>query len=114
METITLAPEIMDQDIEAMQVEPATRRVDKGQPTAAGDVSRRTLAREKLAPTNVGGYFVTGPVPATQAALDYQRIERAIGYLQAHFAEQPDLAAVASAAHLSEYHFQRVFSRWAG
>ena len=52
--------------------------------------------------------------PLTQASLDYQRIERAIRYLQSHFLEQPDLATVARAAHLSEYHFQRLFSRWAG
>ena len=52
--------------------------------------------------------------PASQAALDYERIERAIAYLQTHFLEQPDLAAVARAAHMSEFHFQRVFSRWAG
>ena len=55
-----------------------------------------------------------GLAPLTQASLDYQRIERAIRYLQAHFLEQPDLATVARAAHLSEYHFQRLFSRWAG
>jgi AraC family transcriptional regulator of adaptative response/methylated-DNA-[protein]-cysteine methyltransferase len=55
-----------------------------------------------------------GVAPLTQASLDYQRIERAIRYLQAHFLEQPDLATVARAAHLSEYHFQRLFSRWAG
>jgi len=52
--------------------------------------------------------------PLTQASLDYQRIEKAIAYLQAHYLEQPSLATVARAAHLSEYHFQRVFSRWAG
>ena len=55
-----------------------------------------------------------GLAPLTQASLDYQRIERAIRYLEAHCLEQPDLAAVARAAHLSEYHFQRLFSRWAG
>lgn len=52
--------------------------------------------------------------PLSQAALDYQRIAKAIAYLQAHFLEQPELADVARAAHMSEYHFQRVFSRWAG
>src|SRR5258707_10496437 len=51
---------------------------------------------------------------ASQAALDYQRIEKAICYLQEHFLEQPDLSAIARAAHLSEFHFQRLFSRWAG
>jgi len=52
--------------------------------------------------------------PVSQAAMDYQRIAKAIAYLQAHFLEQPELAEVARAAHMSEYHFQRVFSRWAG
>jgi len=51
---------------------------------------------------------------ATQAALDYRRIEKAITFLQEHFLEQPDLAAVARSTHLSEYHFQRMFTRWAG
>ena len=54
------------------------------------------------------------PVPLTQAALDYQRIEKAIVYLHSHFLEQPNLAAAARAAHVSEYHFQRIFTRWAG
>ncbi len=52
--------------------------------------------------------------PLSQVALDYQRIEKAIRYLQANYLEQPDLASVACAVHLSEYHFQRLFSRWAG
>jgi len=34
--------------------------------------------------------------------------------LAEHFHEQPDLATAARVAHLSEFHFQRVFSRWAG
>jgi len=50
----------------------------------------------------------------TQAALDYQRIAKAISFLSAHALEQPHLATVARAAHLSEFHFQRVFTRWVG
>ena len=50
----------------------------------------------------------------TQASLDYQRIEKAIVYLQAHYLEQPDLTTLAQAAHMSDFHFQRVFTRWAG
>ena len=50
----------------------------------------------------------------SQASLDYARIERAILYLQHKFLDQPDLATVARAMHMSEYHFQRLFSRWAG
>jgi len=49
-----------------------------------------------------------------QSSLDYLRIEKAIRYLQSHFLEQPDLAAAARSVHLSEYHFQRLFTRWAG
>ena len=45
---------------------------------------------------------------------DYERIARAITYLQHHAAAQPDLATVARHVHLSEFHFQRLFLRWAG
>jgi AraC family transcriptional regulator of adaptative response/methylated-DNA-[protein]-cysteine methyltransferase len=45
---------------------------------------------------------------------DYQRIEQAIRFLQASYRRQPDLGEVARSAHLSEYHFQRLFTRWVG
>jgi AraC family transcriptional regulator of adaptative response/methylated-DNA-[protein]-cysteine methyltransferase len=45
---------------------------------------------------------------------DYQRIARAIEFISANFREQPDLASVAAHVGLSEYHFQRLFRRWAG
>src|SRR5690242_4830266 len=45
---------------------------------------------------------------------DYIRIEKTIRYLKDHAVEQPDLRAVAEVAGLSEFHFQRLFSRWAG
>ncbi|MCG8519434.1 MAG: methylated-DNA--[protein]-cysteine S-methyltransferase [Pseudomonadales bacterium] len=45
---------------------------------------------------------------------DYERIARAIQYLRSHTGDQPSLAAVAEHVHLSEYHFQRLFRRWAG
>ena len=45
---------------------------------------------------------------------DYGRIERAIRYLESHFREQPELEDVARATGLSAFHFQRLFSRWAG
>ncbi len=44
----------------------------------------------------------------------YARIARAIEYLRAQAHCQPSLAAVAAEVGLSEYHFQRLFSRWAG
>ncbi len=45
---------------------------------------------------------------------DYARIAAAIRFLQQHFADQPSLTQVADAVHLSEYHLQRLFTRWAG
>lgn len=45
---------------------------------------------------------------------DYDRIASAITYIQANVTAQPTLEAVASHVHLSPYHFQRLFTRWAG
>lgn len=56
----------------------------------------------------------TSETDLRQLSQDYVLVERAIAYLDAHALQQPDLAAVASAVGLSEFHFQRVFSRWAG
>jgi AraC family transcriptional regulator of adaptative response/methylated-DNA-[protein]-cysteine methyltransferase len=45
---------------------------------------------------------------------DAERVTRAIRYLEQHSRVQPSLEAVAAAAGLSPYHFQRLFRRWAG
>jgi AraC family transcriptional regulator of adaptative response/methylated-DNA-[protein]-cysteine methyltransferase len=45
---------------------------------------------------------------------DYERVARAIRYLDAHWREQPSLGAVARHVGLSESHLQRLFTRWAG
>lgn len=45
---------------------------------------------------------------------DYERIARAIEFIAANVEAQPDLAEVAAHARLSPFHFQRLFSRWAG
>jgi AraC family transcriptional regulator of adaptative response/methylated-DNA-[protein]-cysteine methyltransferase len=50
----------------------------------------------------------------TQKSSDYQRVEKAIHYLEANYRQQPDLEQVARSVHLSKYHFQRLFKRWAG
>ena len=44
----------------------------------------------------------------------YRTVELAIEYLQEHAREQPRLADVAAHVGLSEFHFQRRFSEWAG
>ena len=45
---------------------------------------------------------------------DYDRVSQALEYVAQHASEQPDLADIASEVRLSEYHFQRLFSRWVG
>ncbi len=45
---------------------------------------------------------------------DYQRIEQAIRFLERNFSQQPSLKEVADHIGLSEFHFQRLFKRWAG
>jgi AraC family transcriptional regulator, regulatory protein of adaptative response / methylated-DNA-[protein]-cysteine methyltransferase len=45
---------------------------------------------------------------------DFARIARAIRYLDNKFRDQPRLADIASHAGLSEFHFNRLFRRWAG
>ena len=54
------------------------------------------------------------PSSYSQLAEDYQRIEQAIQYLDDHYQDQPSLEEVAANLGLSEFHFQRLFTRWAG
>ena len=49
-----------------------------------------------------------------QHQIDYRRVERGIAYIAAHFREGPALEEVAAAAHVSPFHFQRMFTAWAG
>jgi len=50
----------------------------------------------------------------SSGAEDYDRVERAIRFLETNFKSQPSLADIAESACLSQYHFQRIFRRWAG
>jgi AraC family transcriptional regulator, regulatory protein of adaptative response / methylated-DNA-[protein]-cysteine methyltransferase len=45
---------------------------------------------------------------------DYQRIARAIRYLERHLEQQPGLEDLATELDLSPFHCQRLFQRWAG
>jgi len=49
-----------------------------------------------------------------QLSQDYARIEQAIQYLEENFRRQPSLGEIAAHLGLSEYHFQRLFTRWVG
>lgn len=45
---------------------------------------------------------------------DYNRIAQAIEYITANIEKQPSLDDIANHINLSPYHFQRLFSQWAG
>lgn len=45
---------------------------------------------------------------------DYQRIEKAITFITNNFRGQPSLDEVAQQVHLSPFHFQKLFKKWAG
>jgi AraC family transcriptional regulator, regulatory protein of adaptative response / methylated-DNA-[protein]-cysteine methyltransferase len=46
--------------------------------------------------------------------INYLRIEQAIKYLEKNFLKQPELEDIAESVQLSPYHFQRLFTEWAG
>jgi AraC family transcriptional regulator of adaptative response/methylated-DNA-[protein]-cysteine methyltransferase len=49
-----------------------------------------------------------------EAGRHYRQMGRAIRFLADHYLEQPTLEDAASAAGLSEFHFQRLFTRYVG
>src|ERR1700690_828288 len=50
----------------------------------------------------------------SQAAMDYARVERALQFLNANRLRRPTLDEIAAHVHLSPFHFERLFQRWAG
>lgn len=49
-----------------------------------------------------------------QDEINFNRIAEAINYIQSNFKEQPSLEQIAEKVNLSPFHFQRLFSDWAG
>lgn len=49
-----------------------------------------------------------------QNSINFDRITQAIRYLNANFRIQPSLEEVAQSVHLSPFHFQKMFTDWAG
>lgn len=50
----------------------------------------------------------------TQEKINYNRIAAAIDYIRENFKDQPNLDEIAEKIHLSPFHFQRLFTEWAG
>lgn len=63
--------------------------------------------------STLGGEIVIDPLAPTSTN-DYERIAEAINYLANNAQRQPSLDDVARHMHMSPFHFQRLFSRWAG
>jgi len=55
-----------------------------------------------------------GTMRMLTSAKDYKRIEKAILFLEKNIRLQPGLKELSRIMNLSEYHFQRLFRRWAG
>jgi AraC family transcriptional regulator of adaptative response/methylated-DNA-[protein]-cysteine methyltransferase len=51
---------------------------------------------------------------SVQEEINYQRIEKAITWLSENYLRQPTLQEVAETVHVSEFHFQKLFSEWVG
>ena len=49
-----------------------------------------------------------------QEKTNYSRIAEALGYIKTNFKTQPGLEEVAEKIHVSPFHFQRMFTEWAG
>ena len=71
------------------------------------------LMTEDAEPKSAAAY-AAGRQTEAQLAQDYARIERALRYICENFRDQPGLDDIAAAAALSPFHFQRLFTRWAG
>lgn len=50
----------------------------------------------------------------TQQEINYARIADAIDYIKENFRQQPNLDTLAKKVNLSPFHFQRLFTDWAG
>lgn len=49
-----------------------------------------------------------------QEIINYNRIAKAIEYIKMNFKDQPNLDEVAKEINMSPFHFQRLFTEWAG
>lgn len=49
-----------------------------------------------------------------QEEINYSRIAEAISYIKENFKEQPSLEQIAEHVNLSPFHFQKMFTDWAG
>jgi O-6-methylguanine DNA methyltransferase len=49
-----------------------------------------------------------------QDSINFNRVAEALEYISQNFKQQPDLEEIAAKVHVSPFHFQRIFTEWAG
>ena len=49
-----------------------------------------------------------------QSAINFERISKAIEFINSNYKNQPSLNDIAKQINLSPYHFQKLFTEWAG
>lgn len=52
--------------------------------------------------------------PYQERCEDYLLIEKALHFIEENYLRQPDLKEISASCGMSEFHFQRIFTRWAG
>lgn len=80
------------------------------QPARSQDSGRSRRATRRTMPR----MSTTRSAPRRTWRGDYERVDAALAYLQQHRGRPVPLAEVAGAVELSPFHFQRLFTRWAG
>lgn len=83
-------------------------------PLREGEKGNRSENRKNRVEFLPALLIMMGMITNTQLSDDYSRIEQVIYYLQKNAHRQPSLAEISESIHLSEYHFQRLFTRWVG
>jgi AraC family transcriptional regulator, regulatory protein of adaptative response / methylated-DNA-[protein]-cysteine methyltransferase len=81
--------------------------------------NKEKMSKNRVAPTmneqyNLQHQKELAMESTLERSQDYRLIEQAIRYIEANARRQPELDEIAAAVGLSEYHFQRMFTRWAG
>jgi AraC family transcriptional regulator, regulatory protein of adaptative response / methylated-DNA-[protein]-cysteine methyltransferase len=77
-------------------------------------MSKKRVARKAIAKYNLPQEKEIDMEHKLEPSQHYKLIEQAIQYIEANVQHQPELEEIASAVGVSEYHFQRIFTRWAG
>ena len=90
----------------------------KDRPSAEKDEIKE-LGELRVSAVKKDDWFLKGILMQTSADYqqlsdDYVRVEQAIRFLDANTQHQPELREIAKNVGLSEFHFQKLFTRWVG